>query len=156
MWIAISGTPGTGKSMIADMLSKRLGWRVVHIGDFVKERELYSGYDKKRKCWIVDVKRLEKEIRKIEDKNLIIEGHFSHLLPVDVVFILRANPVILRKRLKRRGWPRAKIEENVEAEIMEICKIEAIESGKCVFEIDTKNKKPFQIINKIIKICSEV
>jgi adenylate kinase len=154
MRLAITGTPGTGKSRIAELLGKKLGWHVLHLSSFVKEKNLYSGWDRTRKCWIVDEEKLKAEIAKIKEKNLIIEGHFAHILPSDIVIVLRLAQKKLTKRLQRRGWSKAKITENIEAEIMGICLIEAKELNKKVFEIDTTDKPVSQIINNIIKIIT--
>ncbi|RLJ07003.1 MAG: NMP kinase [Candidatus Aenigmatarchaeota archaeon] len=149
MWIAITGTPGTGKSRVAEELGKKLGWKVLHLGDLADR--FRTGWDKKRACWIVDHEKMGKELKKMhKNENLILEGHFSHLLPVDIIFVLRLNPSVLRKRLERREWPEEKIQENLEAEIMQVCLDEARETGKPVFEIDA-NKKLAEIVNKIVE-----
>ena len=144
MRIAITGTPGTGKSEIAEKLGKEMGMKVFHLSKFAEK--FSAGYDEKRKCIIVDVERLAEYLK---DEHGIFESHFSHLLPVDAIIVLRANPETLRERLKRRGWEEKKIEENVEAEIMEICLSESLETSKPVLQIDTTNAEVKEVVKKI-------
>lgn len=154
MIIAISGTPCTGKTSVAEELGKKLGWKIVHLNNLAEEKNLYCGYDKKRECKIVDLDKIKKELEKItkSEKNLIIESHYAHDMPSDVVVILTCNPAELRKRMQNKGWSGAKIEENVEAEIMEVCKAEALELGRKVTGIDTTEKKPKIIAEEINKL----
>ncbi|MEM5812423.1 MAG: adenylate kinase family protein [Candidatus Aenigmatarchaeota archaeon] len=153
MIVSISGTPKTGKTSVAKALAKILGWKMVSLNSLAKERGFYIGYDRTRKCKVVDIPKIRKEIANISKihKNLIVESHYSHEIGCDIVVILRTNPKELRKRMKKSGWPKRKIEENVEAEIMEVVKGEALEKAKSVLEIDTTGKKPEQVAESIAK-----
>lgn len=153
MIISISGTPKTGKTSVARALAKKLGWRLVSLNQLAKEKKLYSGYDKSRKSKIVNIQKLRTEVRRLckSGKNLILESHYSHDMPCDVVVILRTNPRELRKRMQEKGWSKEKIEENIEAEIMEIVKTEAMEKAKKVLEIDTTGRKPEWVAAQIVK-----
>jgi adenylate kinase len=153
MIISISGTPKTGKTSVAKALAKKLGWRLVNLNHLASKKRLYLGYDRARKSRIVDIKRLRAEVRKIakKEKNLILESHYSHDMPCDVVVILRTNPAELRKRMARRGWPKKKTEENIESEIMEVVKGEALESAKKVLEMDTTGRRPEWVAEQIVR-----
>ena len=153
MIISISGTPGAGKTGTAKALSARLGWKLVELNRLAEEKGLYSGYDEERKCKIVDIGGMRKEIERLAktSKNLVLESHYAHDMPCDVAVILRANPGELRKRLVGKGWTRQKIEENIQAEIMEVCKSEALEQGKPVLEIDTTGKTAKTVAEEITK-----
>ena len=134
--IAISGTPGTGKTSLANLL----GFEVRHLNELAQEYELYSGCDIKRDTVEVDLEKLKKVVQNIkteEEDILIVEGHMAHLMPVDRIIILRTDPQILERRLEKRGYSGEKIEENLEAEALDVILVEAVETGKDVSEIDT-------------------
>jgi adenylate kinase len=152
MKIAISGTPCTGKTEISQLLSKKINYKLISINEFAEELDAFVGYDKKRECRILDMKKLEKEIKKIKE-NVIIEGHTSHLFPVDIVIVLRCNPEMLKKRLDKR-YPsnHFKVQENLEAEILGVITSESVMKNKKVYEIDTSEKNIEENINDILKI----
>lgn len=149
MILSITGTPGTGKNTVSKIVAKELGWRLVDLNATAKRKNLFKGYDQKRKCEIVDLEKLNSEIKKTK-KDSIIQSHYSHELSADLIVVLRTEQSELRKRLEKRGWPKEKIEENIEAEIMEICKDEALQKTKKVFEIDTTAQKPENSAEEII------
>ena len=142
MIIAITGTPGTGKTTVARKLGDMIGWEVIGLNELASRKGLFSGFDRDRYVRIVDIDALKKEIRGLwyAGKNVIIESHFAHDIASDLVFVLRANPDSIRKRGKAKGWKKRKTEENVQAEIMEECKLDAIEQGRDIIEIDTTGK----------------
>jgi adenylate kinase len=133
MMCGITGTPGTGKSMVGDELSRR-GHTVVHLTDTVGP--YVSGNDEERDARIIDVDRWAAEFVPVEG---FVEGHIAHLLPCDRIIVLRCRPDELKKRLAKRKYRREKIRENADAEAMDVCLIETVEeydpSG--ILEIDT-------------------
>jgi len=152
MRIAISGTPCTGKTEVSKFLSKKLNYNLIQVNELAEKLNAFTGYDKKRECKILDMDKLEKEINKIKG-NVIVEGHTSHLFPVDIVIILRCNPEILKKRLEKR-YPSnpLKVQENLEAEILGVITSEAVMNNKKVYEIDTSDKSVEESVNDILKI----
>ena len=52
--ILVTGTPGTGKTTFSRMLSEATGFRHVNVGDWVKDRELHSGWDEEHQCFTLD------------------------------------------------------------------------------------------------------
>ena len=72
----------------------------------------------------------------------ILVGHLAHLIPSDVVVVLRTSPKVLRGRLNDRGWPQAKVEENVEAEAVGVILVESteLEPPVPVYELDTTDE----------------
>ena len=154
--IAITGTPGTGKSTVAKLLAKRTGWRCVDLNREIVRNGLYSGYDHKRRSYITDMRRVTIFIRKLVhgERPVIIEGHLSHNLPkemVDKVFVLRCRTDVLRKRLERKRWPKAKIDENVEAEMIGLIAWEAKKKHAHVVELDITRLSPLTIAVKMEK-----
>jgi len=152
MRIAITGVPCTGKTEISKLLSKRLNYKLIQVNELAEKLNTFTGYDKKRECKILDMKKLKREINKIKG-NVIIEGHTSHLFPVDIVIVLRCNPEVLKKRLEKR-YPKnnLKVKENLEAEILGVITSEAIMSNEKVYEIETTDKKPEGVIDNILEI----
>jgi adenylate kinase len=133
MMCGITGTPGTGKSMIGDELARR-GHRVVHLTDTVGPYVV--GDDEERDAQIIDVDRWASEFVPVDG---FVEGHFAHLLPCDRVVVLRCRPDELKTRLARRKYREAKIRENAEAEAIDSCLIETVEEHdpSRILEIDT-------------------
>ena len=43
--VLITGTPGTGKSILAAALSRRTGLNYINVGDLVKQNELHDGWN---------------------------------------------------------------------------------------------------------------
>ena len=137
--IAVTGTAGSGKTTYAKKLAKAKKYLYFDVGGFVKKHKIYDHYDRSLKTYIVDVDLL---VRVLSDvikglgkegwKGIVFDGHLSHYLPkryVDEVIVVRCDVKTLRRRLKKRKYSEKKIEENVEAEIMETCLIEARELG---------------------------
>ena len=154
--VAITGTPATGKTTVAALVGKELGWKVVDLNRLAHEKELYSGYDDKRMTHVVDIGRIQKALDMIFVPDIIIESHYAHELKCDFVIVLRANPDEIRKRGREKSWSREKTEENVLAEIMEVCKQEAFDSGKKVFEVDTTGKTPAKVTGEVVKIIKKM
>lgn len=163
MITAISGTPGIGKTSVAKILAKKMNASYISLSVLVKEKKVRSIYDKKRKTCAVSVSDLQeaasrkiKKSRKNIIKNVIIDGHLSHLLKADVAVILRCNPAELRKRMAKKRWSEAKMRENLIAEILGAASIEAMEKyGKSkVVEIDTSKKTPAEAAALIEEILN--
>jgi len=154
MIIAITGTPGTGKTEVAKALSKRLKWPYFSLNQIAEKRNLYKGYDKERMVKIVDIDRLREEVNELAtgSANMIIESHYAHDMPCDVVIVLRTDPDVLRKRMLKRDFHKEKVAENLEAEMMQVILDEAQEARKSVYEIDTTKKTPEATAKEIEKI----
>jgi len=143
MLIAITGTPGTGKTSLARILEKK-GFRIIDLKNFATDKDCIISKDKKRDSLIIDVDKLDGYIKELETGDLIfIDGHLSHLFSnVDKVILLRCSPNKLKRNLKKKNWKKEKINENLEAEILDIILSESLEfhKEKDIFEIDTTDK----------------
>ncbi len=141
--VALSGTPGTGKSTLAHLASVRLGVHLVDLGVLAKECGALTSYDGARKSWDVDLERLQQAVEGLprQQGTSLLVGHAAHLLDVPLVVVLRTDPRVLRERLGQRGWPTSKVDENVEAETLDTITIEAVEERgiDAVVELDTSS-----------------
>jgi len=138
MKIALTGTPGTGKTTISNVLKDDFGLKVIDLNEVIRASQYYIGWDDNRNCGIVDLEALK--AHPFAD-GLVLEGHMSHHLPVDRVIVLRTNPAVLRGRLQKKGFLENKIRENVEAEILDVILVEALGvHGNNVYEVDSTGK----------------
>ena len=85
MKIALTGTPGTGKTTISNVLKDDFGLKVVDLNEVIRTSRYYIGWDNTRDCGVVDLEALK--AHPFED-GLVLEGHISHHLPVDRVIVL--------------------------------------------------------------------
>jgi len=139
MIVALTGTPGTGKTSVSEILRKK-GYAVIDLNKIVEQHNFISGYDDEKRCRIADMKKLDSYIQKQnKGKILIVEGHLAHLLSVDMILVLRCSPKILEKRLGKKKYNKKKIMENIEAEAVDVITVESLERYKKVYEIDTTN-----------------
>jgi len=133
MFIAVTGTPGTGQSSVCTAL----GLEYLDLNRVIRELGLYTGLDPDRGSLIADLDRLHDYIHQIAGPLLILEGHLAHLLEPEVAIVLRANPLVLTGRLGQKGFPPQKIQENVEAEALDVILVEAVDLCAVVYEVDT-------------------
>ena len=136
MKIALTGTPGTGKTTIGQMLRDDYGLKVVDLNEVIHTCHYCAEWDEDRDCSVVDLDALK--AHKFSD-GLILEGHISHHLTVDRVIVLRTNPAVLRKRLREKEYSERKIQENFEAEILDVILLEALalHGKRNVYEVDS-------------------
>lgn len=155
MKIAISGTPGSGKTTVARIL-RRMGYKVVDLKRFAVKNGCVTGVDKKRGTLELDVGLLNKKIKEKVKVDAFLEGHLSHLMDVDYIVVLRCRPSVLAERLRRKGWKRKKILENVQAEALGVITWEAMGriNNSYIFELDTTVADLKDILKAIIDISS--
>ncbi len=161
--VIITGTPGTGKTTVSRLVAQKIDYNLLAVNDLVYEKHLYTGHDPLKGYKIVDMDALTGEIgTRIEEsvnKDFIIEGHLAHYFKendlVETVIVLRSRPTILSKRLKKREWKDQKIQENLEAEALDICTYESVEihDGK-VNEIDTTDSTVEEVVDMVIEVIN--
>jgi adenylate kinase len=155
MKIALTGTPGTGKSATAAALAK-LGYHIIDLNAVIFDKKLDMGFDHEYQSTIADIPKLNKYVSElVEDSEIhIFEGHLAHHLDMDAAVVLRTHPETLEKRLKSREYPEEKIKENVEAEALAVITTEAMENFEKIYEVDTTEisiEETVQIVMKIIE-----
>lgn len=155
----VSGTPGVGKSTLCKELEK---FNFVHldVGKLVKDKKLYSRYDRRTDSFIISMKKMKKFVKEIIKKtktNIAVDWIHSYELASLVqkstkkVIVLRCEPLVLyRRTLKKYGFEKTR--ENVLSEFLNQISHEAHEMLKGnVIEIDTTNMNPEKIALYIIK-----
>lgn len=151
--IIVTGTPATGKTKIAKLISKKYKLKYVDVGKLVKDNKVYDKYDKKLRTYIVDVKKLNKSLMNLikKEKNLVLDSHLTHYLDkkyVDLCIVTKCDIKVLKKRLEKKKYPKEKIRENLDSEILDVCLVESLEKGYKVKVIDTTkglNKKDLEL-----------
>ncbi|MFW6449304.1 MAG: adenylate kinase family protein [Halobacteriota archaeon] len=147
MRVALTGTPGTGKTTVAGRLEVDL--EVVHLGDVIAEAGLESGRDSVRETAVVDLDGLRRATAGRED--VLFESHLSHYLDVDRVIVLRCHPSTLETRLRGRGFTERSIRENAESEALDVIVTEAVErhGREAVYEIDTTERAIETVVDEV-------
>lgn len=156
MLVAISGTPGTGKTSVCRHL-QALGYHTVSVDHLASlYPEIVAGYDRKRRVKEIYTYKTSKLIRRLykDTRIVFIDSHFSHLLRPDKVIVLRCHPSKLRTRLKAKRYTALKIKENLEAEACDVITIESLQLyGKDkMYEIDTTKMSPKDTTKAVIDI----
>ena len=159
MLVALTGTPGTGKTSVSYVLQNE-GFSIVDLNKVAVEESFIVGVDKERDSKIIDLDRLNDYVKsRYKSKDVVfLVGHVSHLLKdVDKAIVLRCHPDELRRRLSEKKWVEKKIKENLEAEVLDIILCESLEvhSKRNVFEIDTTGLSTDAVASCIIEIVGE-
>jgi len=148
--VAITGTPGTGKTSACAILD-RMGYAVLDLEEVARREGCVVGRDDARGSDEVDIDLLRAKLH-VPAKLAFLRGHYSHRMDVDTVIVLRCRPSVLRQRLEDRGWPPSKIRENVEAEAIDAILQEAAGRLPFVFEVDTTQVTPNETAEAILGI----
>ena len=150
MMIGITGTPGCGKTTVAELLRK-LGHPVLDlkttVAPFILEHDEASGSD------VVDVDAWADAFPYTEG---FVEGTFAHYLPCDKIVILRCRPDVLRERLAPRGYSEEKIRENADAEALDVILIETADAfaSEQIYEIDTTHTDSDSVVMSILSFVN--
>ena len=154
--IIVTGTPGTGKTTLSKKISKKLNFQYLDVNDVIQSNpNLITGFDKKRDSKIIDEKKLANTLAKLiksNKRNLIIDSHLSHYINkklVSLCIVTRCSDLKkLKERLKKRKYKKEKIKENMEAEIFDVCLIEAMQYQENILVVDTCKRLSYKEINE--------
>ena len=155
--IFITGTPCTGKTTVSEILSDKLGCKLIKINDLAIENDFVLGIDDEKGYKVIDIDALDEKVSQIisdSDELIVFEGHLAHLCSgADKVIVLRVRPEVLKSRLEGRDYSEAKIRENLEAEAMGVCTAEAYDIyGEEVSEIDVTDLSVDEIVEILIDV----
>ncbi|WP_336344427.1 adenylate kinase family protein [Halalkalicoccus ordinarius] len=146
MRVAVTGTPGTGKTAATARLEG--DFEITHLNEAIEREGLYTERDEERDSLVVDLDAIEAWLG---DREGIVESHLAHRFPADRVVVLRCHPNELERRLRERGESEAKASENAESEALDLILSEAVsEHGReRVYEIDTTDRTPEGVAREI-------
>ena len=160
MRLALTGTPGTGKTSASERLGP--GFDVVHLNDVVRERDLWTETDADRDSLVVDVEAAREWLadRSASDDAggdadvsdvEVVESHLAHLFDADRVVVLRCHPDELERRLRERGETPEKARENAESEALDVVLSEAVErhGTDVVYEVDATDRTPDAVAEEV-------
>ena len=152
MRLAVTGTPGTGKTTATDLVEPDLD--VIHLNEVIKSEDLSSREDAERDTLVADMDAVEEWLGDRDD--VIVDSHLAHHLPVDKVVVLRCQPAELERRLTDRGESEAKSQENAESEALDIVLSEAVENHglDAVYEIDATDRSPADVAREIERVLA--
>ena len=161
MLVLIAGTPGVGKTTVAREVAKRLGVTYVNVAELAVNEGLVAGYDSERGAYVIDEEAVRAKLRELALRGrAVVDTHVVSAVPpelVEVAVVLRLDPRELERRLKARGYPPSKVLENVQAEILDACLIEAVEAfgEERTFEVDASGKSVDEVVEEVLKIVRE-
>lgn len=123
--ILITGTPGTGKSTLSQLLAQEspVPLQYINIGDWIKDKGLHDGFDAEWQSYIVDddkaricfgrlMSLLSTDLQLLDELepvasegSIILDWHTCELFPerwVDLVVVLRCDHTMLWERMEAR------------------------------------------------------
>jgi adenylate kinase len=162
--VLVTGTPGVGKTTVSRRLASRLDAQYVGVTDLVKKEQLISGVDEVRRTLVADTEKMLKRVQEIFDfdgGNIVVDGHYAvDVVPkkeVNVVFVLRRDPAELKKALEKRGFEGKKLWENLAAEILDVCLLDALSAcgADKVCEVDVSGKSVEAVVDEIFSVMEK-
>jgi broad-specificity NMP kinase len=105
-------------------------------------------------------KRISQIIEK-SSKDVIVDGHYAvNVVPkklVTYVFVLRRDPVELRKFMERCSFSAKKLSENLASEILDVCLVDvlSIHKGEKVCELDVTGKTVEEVTDEILSVMND-
>lgn len=153
MRVAITGTPGTGKTTATELLDTE---SVIHLNDVIREQDLYTETDAERDSLVADFDAIEDWLSEHTTTTSVVESHLAHQFAADRVVVLRCQPETLQERLQERGEPEAKAIENAEAEALDVILAQAVDRHDegHTYEIDTTDMDPDTVAHEIKRVIS--
>jgi adenylate kinase len=141
--MCITGTPGVGKSTVMKELLSR-GYDVQEFDGLIGECVLEMKDDER----IID----DGCLRKIRTAGVFF-GHLSHYARCDKVVVIRAHLKDIEIRLKKRGYSKSKIMDNIESEAIDLIGFESekMHPGNTLEILNSSVKKTADFIENVIK-----
>ena len=166
MRVALTGTPGTGKTSASERLGD--GFDVVHLNRAIRAHDLWAEEDADRDSLVADVDAVRDWLA---DRSTaaadadgdggtesveVVESHLAHLFDADRVVVLRCRPDELERRLRERGETPEKARENAESEALDVVLSEAVErrGTDAVYEVDATDRTPDGVADAVRAVAA--
>ena len=155
MSLIITGNPGVGNHTIANEILKTKNFQLLDINKIAIETNHVENDDIGIE---VDIENLKMHIKKrLTSRSLIVGDLAPYVLDksdVDLVIVLRKNPYNLTDVYKNRNNSENKSKENTGSEILVIIVNDSIAAfgREQTYEVDTTDKTPEQIVDRINEI----
>ena len=159
--ILITGTPAVGKTTLAKELARQLNAHHVNLTELSEKEHLALREDKERGTTVIDEGKMRRKLKQLithAASDVVIDGHYAAAVTpkalVTKVFVLRRNPVELREFMQKRGYSQSKQDENLAAEILDVCLVEALqkqEQGK-ICELNVTGKTVENILKDVCNV----
>ena len=142
--VAVTGTPGTGKTTATSLLDGP----VIHLNDLIRERDLWADRDDDRDSLVADLGAVRETLG---DWSGVAESHLAHHLDADRVVVLRCRPDALETRLRDRGESAASAAENAESEALDVILSEAVDRHGVdrIYEVGATDRTPTEVATEI-------
>ncbi len=145
--IALTGTPGTGKSSVTARWEGAVCY--AEVGTIARA---HRAARKVGRGWEIDLVKLSRAMRRDRPVGIeVIVGHLAHLLPVHEAIVLRCRPSELHRRLDRaRRGSRSDRNENALAEALGVVAEEVRTARIPWAEIDTTGRSPSSVARSVL------
>ncbi len=125
----------SGKTSTASLLSSTCGFKHIDVGLLIKDKGFHKGIDEIYGSFILDEDSEDLLCDELEDLlssgGCVVDFHSCSFMPerwFNLIIVLRASNSCLFDRLTAREYNEKKIQENIQAEILQVCLDEAQES----------------------------
>lgn len=125
MKILVTGTPGVGKTTFSKMVEKEHKIRHIDVTAYIREAQIYDEYDAKFDTYLFDVDKVREHLNATAEStgSFIIDTHSPAVamdIRFDFIFHLKCDTGVLYQRLRSRGYPEAKVSENLDCECLDM------------------------------------
>jgi len=157
MRIAITGTPGTGKTTAVEHLNLDqfdTDFEVIHLNDIIRDREFTTGRDEDRDSLVADLDAVSEWLDGHDEA--VVESHLAHEFDADKVVVLRCAPDEIERRLLDRSESAESARENAESEALDVVLGHAVQNHgeETVYEIETTDRTPEDVATEIEAVIS--
>jgi adenylate kinase len=160
--ILITGTPRVGKTLVAQTLTTKLEGQYVNLTELAISENIILGKDERRNSIVVNMRKMRGRVRRIimecDRKDIVIDGHYAaDVVPkrlASYVFVLRRDPVELRRLMEQSNFSGDKLWENLACEILDVCLVDVIKvyGEDRVCELDASCRSTEEIVDTILGV----